>query len=116
MWAATVIQHGGNVPWRSAKDLHATIDAVQMGDAPWAVYQIQYQGPRPAGMAPKWMSETYELVTRDTSVVLRNQLATTEFKGKVNYTPYRQFDGQRRRVWSNLMSGDWAWSQAVCLN
>jgi hypothetical protein len=28
--------------------------------------------------------------------------------------PYRQFNHADHRVWSNLMSGDWAWKQAVC--
>ena len=27
--------------------------------------------------------------------------------------PYHQFDSKDNCVWSNLMSGDWAWSKAV---
>lgn len=108
IWAASVIQHGGDVPWQSAEGLYATIDAIQLGNAPWALWKVQYQGLCPKDMAPKWMDETYEPVMQNTSVVLQNMLATTEFKGKINYTPYCQFDSPQRRVWSKLMSGDWA--------
>ncbi|KAJ7668865.1 hypothetical protein B0H17DRAFT_1209910 [Mycena rosella] len=40
------------------------------------------------------------------------QLATTDFKGQISYAPHRQFNGEGKRVWSNLFSGDWAWKQA----
>ncbi|KAJ7713519.1 hypothetical protein B0H14DRAFT_2644779 [Mycena olivaceomarginata] len=56
--------------------------------------------------------QIYKLRTRDVRTILHTQLATTDFKGQFNYTPYRQFNGKGRRVWSNLMSGDWAWKQA----
>ncbi|KAJ7138132.1 hypothetical protein C8R44DRAFT_828463 [Mycena epipterygia] len=34
------------------------------------------------------------------------------FKGLVDMIPYEQFNHSSHRVWSNLMSGDWAWKQA----
>lgn len=114
MWAASVLEYGGEIPWANAQDLYSTIDAVQHGDAPWRVYHIRYQGPLPAGTPPKWMTQTYELCTRDSRQVLHNQMSTSDFKGSVNYTSYQQFDGEGRRVWSNFMSGDWTWKQGVC--
>ncbi|KAJ7907795.1 hypothetical protein B0H13DRAFT_2332007 [Mycena leptocephala] len=111
LWTVSVLQYGDHAPWRNAKDLYDTIDAIQHGDMPWKVYQITYTGPRPP-VAPKWMTETYELCTRDSRLVLQQQLATPEFKDKIDYSPYRQFAGNGQRVWSNLMSGDWAWKQA----
>jgi hypothetical protein len=59
------------------------------------------------------MTQSYELCTRDVRQLLHNQLGTTAFKDHVNLVPYRQFNHGGRRVWSNLMSGDWAWKQAV---
>ncbi|KAJ7483958.1 hypothetical protein B0H11DRAFT_2416136 [Mycena galericulata] len=111
LWAAQVLQHGDCPPWRNAQDLYDTIDAIQHGDAPWKVYEIQYTGPRPLH-PPKWMTETYELCARDSRKVLHQQLANPDFKDKIDYSPYRQFDTDGQRVWSNLMSGDWAWKQA----
>ena len=60
------------------------------------------------------MTHTYELCTRDTHQVLHLQLATTQFKDSINLTPYQQFDDDGQHTWSNLMSADWAWKQAVC--
>lgn len=113
LWAAQVLKYGGDTPWKNAGQLYATIDSIQHGDAPWKVHKIRYQGPIPAGTPPKWMTETYELCTRNVRTVLHNQLATADFKDKFNYSPYRQFNGEGKRVWSNLMSGEWAWKQAV---
>ena len=107
------MEFGGDAPWQNTDELYAAIDTIQYGDSPWKTYRVQYQGPRPPGTPPKWMTETYELCTRDSRQVLQNQLATTQFEGKINLIPYHQFDGKGRRVWSNLMSADWAWSQAV---
>ena len=113
IWTATVMEFGRDAPWNNAAKFYKTIDAIQHGDSPWKTYCIQYQGPRPLGTPPKWMTETYSLCTRDSRRVLQHQLATTQFEGKINLVPYRQFDSKRQRVWSNLMSVDWAWSQAV---
>ncbi|KAI0004338.1 hypothetical protein BJV74DRAFT_876020 [Russula compacta] len=103
MWAATIMEFGGDAPWTNSDDLYETIDAIQHGDAPWKMYHVQYRGPQPPGTPPKWMSETYELCARDSRQVLHHQLATEQFKDKINLIPY---------LWSNLMSADWAWSQA----
>jgi hypothetical protein len=111
IWAATV---SGTAPWKSSKQLYATIDAIKLGDSPWKTYTVRYQGPLPTGTAPKWMTQTYELCARDSRQVLLHQLKTTQFtKDKINLSPYRQFDSNHQRTWSNLMSADWAWTQAV---
>ncbi|KAJ6512460.1 hypothetical protein C8R45DRAFT_1206566 [Mycena sanguinolenta] len=130
LWAAAVVKYGEDIPWKNADELYATIDSIQHGDAPWKVYKLRYQGPLPTGhqekppfpfltnwvfpdgTPPKWMTETYELCTRDVRTVLHNQLATSDFKDTFNYTPYRQYNVQGKRVWSNFMSGEWAWRQA----
>ncbi|KAL0957424.1 hypothetical protein HGRIS_014901 [Hohenbuehelia grisea] len=114
MWAATVIKHGGepeDVPWRTAKEMYKTIDAIQLGDVPWKVYKVQYQGPLPDN-PPKWMTQMYELCTRDSRLLLHQQLACRDFKSQFDYVPYQQRDRDDERVWSNLMSADWAWKQA----
>ena len=45
LWAASVMEYGGDASWKDASELYATIDAIQEGDSPWKVYQIRYQGP-----------------------------------------------------------------------
>lgn len=61
------------------------------------------------------MTRMYELCVRDSRQVLRQQFANPDFKDMTNYTPYRQFNKAGKRVWTNFMSGDWAWKQAVGL-
>ncbi|KAJ7183927.1 hypothetical protein C8R46DRAFT_1159216 [Mycena filopes] len=115
LWAASVMKYGGTVPWRNADELYATIDEIQSGHMPWNTYQLRYTGPLPPGAAPRWMTQTYEVCTRDLRAVLHHQLETTAFKGDIDMIPYRQFNHAGKRVWSNLMSGDWAWKQADIL-
>ena len=114
LWAASVMKYGGDAPWKDSADLYATIDNIRDGDSPWKVYRIHYQGPRPPGTPPKWMTETYELCMRDSHHVLHHQLSTAHPKERFNVAPYRQVNNKGIRTWSNLMSGDWAWKQAVC--
>ncbi|KAF8962421.1 hypothetical protein BDZ97DRAFT_1662882 [Flammula alnicola] len=115
MWAASVLKAGGSsddVPWHTAEDLYATIDAIQLGDCPWKMYQVRYQGPVPAQNPPKWMGETYELCARNSRTLLHQQFRTPDFKDKIHYSPYMQFNAAEHRVWTNLLSADWAWVQA----
>ena len=113
LWAASVMEYGGKAPWNDSTELYATIDAIEDGSSPWKVYHIRYRGPRPPGTPPKWMTETYELCTQNSCQVLHHQLSTAQFKDKFNIAPYCQVNNQGVRMWSNLMSADWAWKQAV---
>ena len=75
--------------------------------------QIQYTKPLPLGTPPKWMLQTYELCFRDPRIVLLNQIALPDLQDHFNYVPYMQFNKKKDCVWSNLMSGSWAWEKAV---
>ncbi|KAF7328163.1 hypothetical protein MVEN_02573800 [Mycena venus] len=99
LWAASVMKSGDTVPWKNAAELYATIDEIQQGHMSWKTYEMRYTGPLPAGTPPKWMTQTYEL-------------ESNSFKDHVDMIPYQQFNHDGHRVWSNLMSGDWAWKQA----
>ncbi|KAJ7784883.1 hypothetical protein DFH07DRAFT_1054423 [Mycena maculata] len=98
----------------SENDINTVLDiwAASDGQAPWKTHTLRYSGPLPPGQPPKWMTQSYELCTRDTRQLMHNQLGTIIFKDYVNFIPYRQFNHSGKRVWSNLMSGDWAWKQA----
>lgn len=92
--------------------MKATIDSIQEGSAPFYTIRFRYSGQLPPN-PPHWMTEMYELCTRDARVLLHNHLQTADFKDEINMRPYRQFNHKGERVWSNLMSGDWAWDEAV---
>lgn len=104
-----------DVPWHNADALYETIDAIQTGNAPWKTYKFSYMGPKPS-TPPAWMNESYELNTRDALLLLEQQIATFEFDGQVEYVAYQEFNAKGDRIYSNLMSGDWASREAVCLH
>ena len=114
LWLATTLKAGDDtpLPWSSAEEMYRTIDVIQEGDAPFETIRIKYTGPiRPN--PPAWMTATYELCTRNSRTLLHHQLATTDFVRTFTPKPYRQFDHSGDRVWSDLMSGDYVWDEAV---
>ena len=114
LWMAAVLKAGGDgeLPWSSTEEMYATVDVIQEGDALWKTISFKYNGPLPKN-PPKWMLETYELCMRDSRLLLHQQLSTASFADQINYMPYRQFQANGDRIWSNLMSADWSWAQAV---
>ncbi|KAF8274535.1 hypothetical protein EI94DRAFT_1768740 [Lactarius quietus] len=59
-----------------------------------------------------WMQEFYDLNLRNLFLVFKGQLASKEFDGQFEYTPYEEYDKDGSRVYSNLMSGNWAFHEA----
>lgn len=102
------------VPWKNAKEMYNTIDSISVGGVGWTTYQLSYGGPQPTGTLPRWMREPYELNVRDVFSVFEAQLASKEFDGQFEYAPYEEYDEKGSRVYGNLMSGNWAFRQAVC--
>ncbi|KAH9161675.1 hypothetical protein EDB89DRAFT_1861472 [Lactarius sanguifluus] len=100
------------VPWKSAKEMYNTIDSISVGGVSWVTYQLSYNGPQPTGTLPRWMQETYKLNVRNILSVFEEQLASKEFDGQFEYTPYKEYDAKGHRVYSNLMSGNWAFCEA----
>lgn len=102
-------------PFQSYDDLLKTIDQIELGDAPWEAFTVRYSGPVDETSAP-WKRETYTVYRRNMLCVLRLMLSNTDFHDRFDYTPYREFVGPHTRQWWNLMSGDWAWKQAVSIS
>jgi hypothetical protein len=78
--------------------------------------ETSYTGACPKGTPPKWMLQSYKLVFRNARAILLNQISPPELDGHFDYTPYIQFNEKDQRVWSNLMSGTWAWKRYVFLS
>jgi hypothetical protein len=113
LWVAQSAKNGyDDVPWKSATEMYSTIDQVQQGDNPWKMVPFHYQGPIPEN-PPKWMTEKYTLVTRNIRHLLHQQIACTDFDGHWDYIPFMEFNSTGNRVWTNIMSSDWATKQAV---
>ena len=114
LWSATCIKHGSaaGAPWRNVKEMYTTIDAIQVGSLPFKSFEFQYTGPKPSS-PPDWMEQVYELNAHNILDVVWDQLATPDFKDQFNYMPYKEFNSKGEHIWSNLMSGQWAFMQAV---
>jgi len=113
IWRATLVPHNDEPPIIDHRDLHSTIDAINLGHVPWQSYTARYQGLRPDDApTPEWMTTDYQLWYRDPRRVIRNILANPDLADSIDYTPYREFEGDKRR-YCDLMSGNWAWEQCV---
>ena len=112
IWAASLHANAGQPPFADHDDVYGTIDAIPRGGEPWSSFSVKYSNELPEGEAPPWMLVTYDVHFRDPRTVLRNQLSNPDFKDEIDYTPLREYCPKNERIWSNFMSGNWAWSQA----
>jgi hypothetical protein len=99
--------------FKNHSDMCETIDATELGDIPWQRSTLQYQGAIPVDEPPQWMSTEYEIFYRDPHKVLKNMLADPTFKHGFDYVPYQEFESGGDCIYENVMSGDWAFHQAV---
>jgi len=106
-------RHGESL-FKGHSDLCDTIDASDLGGVPWQCSSFQYQGEIPDGQVPEWMTALYEVYYRDPCDVIKNMIADKTFEHGLDYVPYQEFDEYGDRRYENLMSGDWAFRQAVC--
>ena len=112
LWAAS--DDAMEPPFANHEHLYETIDSIQVGDLPWICFTVKYNGPLPAvGEVPTWMTAEYEVWCRDLRLLMSGQLANPDFDGEIDYTPLQTFGPTGKREWSNVMTGNWAWKQAV---
>ena len=116
---AMLASHGDRAPFENHSDMHSTIDATTLGEAPWDHFTLSYSGPLPEGVSreeiPAWMTEEHEVWFRNPVTLLENLLSNPDFKDGFDYTPYQERapDGSHR--FCDFMSGNWSWQQAVSL-
>jgi hypothetical protein len=113
LWATTTSD--GCAPFQNHQEMLATIDAINLGDIPWQSFSAKYSGDIPPADPPDWMLKEYTVYFRDPLSVVRSMISNPDFKGQFDYAPYREFEDGKRR-WTDLMSGNWAWKQAVCFD
>ncbi len=112
LWAASLLPYEALPPLASVQHLLETVDLIPFGDAPWTSFKARYTGVLPPD-PPPWMSAEYEIAHRDPLVCVRNMLANPDFADEFDVAPYREYDHLLKRQYTNLLSGDWAWDQAV---
>lgn len=105
--------HDGQPPFTSHRELYSTIDAIKQGEIPWNSFSISYNGVHPQQNPPPWMDASYEVWFRSPLQVLEGQIANPEYKNMMDFVPKRVYH-EGKCQYSDLMSGNWAWDQAVC--
>ncbi|KAG7097471.1 hypothetical protein E1B28_004814 [Marasmius oreades] len=77
-------------PFSSHEEMCSVIDAIHHGDIPWQSFNVTYNGELPTdGPVPTWKTQPFE----------------------IDYAPKR-VTRKGKRQYTDLMSGNWAWSQA----
>lgn len=96
----------------SHDELLSTIDSIVVGDASWHRFSVKFNGLISAD-SPAWKRQTYVVHTHNIRTVLHNILGTREFNGKFDKIPYAEYTGYQVRRYSNFMSAQWAYNEAV---
>lgn len=110
LWASTV--EDGQAPFQNHREMLETIDAIDCSNTPWQSFSANYSGNKPLNDPPDWMLKDYTVFFRDPLAVVRSIISNPDFNGQFDYVPYIESEGEKRR-WTDLMSGQWAWKQAV---
>jgi len=112
MWVCGKSESEDLAPFDSHKHLHATIDAVKLGNAPWKSFKMLYAGEIGPN-APTWQTTDYEVCYRDPSVVVANMLDNPDFDGEIDYSPYVELNRSGERCWNEFLSANLSWRHAV---
>jgi hypothetical protein len=104
----------GKPPFNSDADVHDSIDAIPLGDVPWQSLSLKHPNfDNPSPDDAPWKHTEYEVWFRDPRELIRHQLANPDFANDIDYSARQVFGEQGQRVWTDLMTGNWAWDQSV---
>ncbi|KAI6095769.1 hypothetical protein F5141DRAFT_1191197 [Pisolithus sp. B1] len=107
-----MLGQAGTPPYANHEHLYSTIDAISEGDAPWTSFSMESAEAGSLAGGPSWKhSGTYEVVFCDPQVLLNHQLSDPGFKNHIDYSPLSIFGEKGQCVWSDFMTGNWAWNQ-----
>ena len=107
---------GRQIPFANHNELYAAIDSSSIGEVPWQSFEVRYTGMHSDNSnapQPKWMSDVHEIFYRDPQLIIHEMLANPDFQDGIDFTPYHAFDKDGIHTYQHLMSGNWAWKQAV---
>jgi hypothetical protein len=113
IWASS-LPEDQDPPFVSKNDLYDTIDNLDFGDAPWRCFTVKFNGEIIEGDTISWKHKSFEIWYRNPRIVLHNHLGNREYANEMDFAPKDVRDGNDKRRFSDFMSGNWSWRQAVC--
>ena len=93
---------GSTAPFQNYKHMCTLIDTVEVGDVPWQTFMCKYNS-NVTNDSPSWMKQGYKVHYRDPLQVVKNILSSTEFNGKIDYTPYIKTNFKSSYQYHNFM-------------
>ena len=114
LWAARQASRNEEVdpPYADSKDVYGTVDSISFGDIPWEGFKVMYDGDVPEH-SPSWMTKEYEVWYRNPLDIMEAHIGNPDFAHEIDYAPKRVIGKNKKRQYTDVMSGDWAWEQAV---
>ncbi|KIK27133.1 hypothetical protein PISMIDRAFT_93372, partial [Pisolithus microcarpus 441] len=109
IWAA--LDGKGKPPFNSHSHLYQTIDDINQEDT-WDCLEMHYVEAKNPNAAP-WKQTTYQICLCDAGKLVEKQLSNPDLEEFIDYSPCLVFGENHQRVWSNFMTGNWAWNQCV---
>ncbi|EDR03732.1 uncharacterized protein LACBIDRAFT_306911 [Laccaria bicolor S238N-H82] len=108
IWALDKMKSDQLGPFTSYEHMYSSINAIQLGDAPWKCFTVSYtRDVQPSD--PSWKSAEYGVWFQDPEVIMTQMLDNLEFNGHFDYAPYVGLDRSGKWRWSDFMSGNYAW-------
>ncbi|KAG0696193.1 hypothetical protein DFH29DRAFT_984705 [Suillus ampliporus] len=113
LWAFKAAKYEEDSPFKSHRDVYATIDAIRAGDIPWQCFSASPLSDGTSGSdVPRWKQAEYQVWYRDPEAVIQAMLANPDFDGQFDYTPYVHYDPSGKRRWKDFMTGNYAWHKS----
>ena len=61
------------------------------------------------------MQSVIDSIPRNPLEVMEGQIGNPDFKGEIDYAPKQVLGKDGKRQFTDMMSGDWSWEQAVSI-
>jgi hypothetical protein len=112
LWETSMDDLGVSGPFQTHQHMHAVIDSVSLGDAPWQCLKTGFSEDVSRD-APTWKQTAYRVWYRDPNEVIRLMLDNPDFSRQFDVCPYVELDMNDKRRWTNVMSANIAWNHCV---
>ncbi|KAG1896024.1 uncharacterized protein F5891DRAFT_1130403 [Suillus fuscotomentosus] len=111
LWAFKAAKYEEDSPFKSHRDVYATIDVIRAGDVPWQCFSVAPQHNLDSDV-PWWQQTEYQVWYQDPDAVIQAMLANPDFAGQFDYSPYVHYDQSGKHRWKDFMSGNYAWRKS----
>lgn len=87
-----------------------------MGNVPWHSFSVSFNGDLADNDETPWKCKEYNVWFCDPRMLVHNQLGNMDFAKEMDYAPKEICNKNDVRMYTDFISGNWAWRQAVCLS